>query len=280
MTILEAIRYGIQNISSDTPQLDAEVLLSSLLKKDRLYLIIHRDDILDNEVLERYKEYVERRKKGEPVAYIINKKEFYGYEFYVEKGVLIPRPDTEILVEEVIKRSGEYEKPVIADVGCGSGAISVTLAKEIKGSRVFALDLMDIPIKVTKINAKRLGVEDRVQVIRSDIFENLNKELEGRVDIIVSNPPYIRDEVIPTLMTDVKDYEPYEALSGGEDGLIFYRRIAKEALKYLKRDGLIAFEIGFDQREELFNILSKDYKDIECIKDLAGLDRVILARRG
>ncbi|SHE28979.1 peptide chain release factor N(5)-glutamine methyltransferase [Caloramator proteoclasticus] len=280
MTILEAIRYGIQNINSDTPQLDAEVLLSSVLKKDRLYLIIHKDDILDNEVLERYKEYVERRKKGEPVAYIINKKEFYGYEFYVEKGVLIPRPDTEILVEEVIKRSGEYENPVIVDVGCGSGAISVTLAKEIKGSRVFALDLMDIPIKVTKINAKRLGVEDRVQVIRSDIFENLNKELEGRVDIIVSNPPYIRDEVIPTLMTDVKDYEPYEALSGGEDGLIFYRRIAKEALKYLKRDGLIAFEIGFDQREELFNILSKDYKDIECIKDLAGLDRVILARRG
>jgi len=280
MTILEAIRYGIQNISSDTPQLDAEVLLSSVLEKDRLYLIIHRDDILDNEALERYKEYVERRKKGEPVAYIINKKEFYGYEFYVEKGVLIPRPDTEILVEEVIKRSGEYENPVIVDVGCGSGAISVTLAKEIKGSRVFALDLMDIPIKVTKINAKRLGVEDRVQVIRSDIFENLNKELEGNVDIIVSNPPYIRDEVIPTLMTDVKDYEPYEALSGGEDGLIFYRRIAQEALKYLKRDGLIAFEIGFDQREALFNILSRDYKNIECIKDLAGLDRVILARRG
>ncbi|GIW49151.1 MAG: hypothetical protein KatS3mg079_627 [Caloramator sp.] len=163
MTILEAIRYGIQNINSDTPQLDAEVLLSSVLKKDRLYLIIHRDDILDNEVLERYKEYVERRKKGEPVAYIINKKEFYGYEFYVEKGVLIPRPDTEILVEEVIKRSGEYENPVIVDVGCGSGAISVTLAKEIEESRVFALDLMDTPIKVTKINAKRLGVEDRVK---------------------------------------------------------------------------------------------------------------------
>ncbi|MBZ4663937.1 MAG: prmC [Caloramator sp.] len=280
MTILEAIRYGIQNINSDTPQLDAEVLLSSVLKKDRLYLIIHRDDTLDNEVIEKYKQYVERRKKGEPVAYIINQKEFYGYEFYVEKGVLIPRPDTEILVEEVIKRSGEYENPVIVDVGCGSGAISVVLAKEIKGSRVFALDLMDIPIKVTKINAKRLGVEDRVQVIRSDIFENLNKELEGNVDIIVSNPPYIRDEVIPTLMTDVKDFEPYEALSGGEDGLIFYRRIADEALKYLKKDGLIAFEIGFDQREALFNILSRDYKNIECIKDLAGLDRVILARRG
>ncbi|MCX7694401.1 MAG: peptide chain release factor N(5)-glutamine methyltransferase [Caloramator sp.] len=280
MTILEAIRYGIENISSDTPQLDAEVLLSSALGKDRVYLIIHRDDVLDSDILEKYKGYVERRKKGEPVAYIINKREFYGYEFYVEKGVLIPRPDTEILVEEVIKRSRAYKNPTIVDVGCGSGAISVTLAKEIEGSRVFALDLMDTPIKVTKINAKRLGVEDRVTVLKSDVFENLNKDLEGKVDIIVSNPPYIKDEVIPTLMIDVKDYEPYEALSGGEDGLIFYRRIAEEALKYLRKDGLIAFEIGYDQREDLFNILSKDYKDIECIKDLAGLDRVIIARRG
>ncbi|CDF57305.1 peptide chain release factor N(5)-glutamine methyltransferase [Thermobrachium celere] len=280
MTILEAIRYGIENISSDTPQLDAEVLLSHALGKDRLYLIIHRDDELDIDVLDKYKVYIERRSKGEPVAYIINKREFYGYEFYVEKGVLIPRPDTEILVEEVIKRSRELKNPIIVDVGCGSGAISITLAKEIEGSTVYALDLMETPIKVTKINAKRLGVEDRVKVLKSDVFESLPKELEGNVDIVVSNPPYIKDEVIPTLMVDVKDYEPYEALSGGEDGLKFYRRISNDALRFLKKDGLIAFEIGYDQRDDLFNILSKDYKDIECIKDLAGLDRVIVARRG
>ncbi|WP_203636899.1 peptide chain release factor N(5)-glutamine methyltransferase, partial [Thermobrachium celere] len=234
MTILEAIRYGIENISSDTPQLDAEVLLSHALGKDRLYLIIHRDDELDVDVLDKYKVYVERRRKGEPVSYIINKREFYGYEFYVEKGVLIPRPDTEILVEEVIKRSRAYKNPTIVDVGCGSGAISITLAKEIEGSTVYALDLMETPIKVTKINAKRLGVEDRVKVLKSDVFESLPKELEGNVDIVVSNPPYIKDEVIPTLMVDVKDYEPYEALSGGEDGLKFYRRISNDALRFLK----------------------------------------------
>ncbi|WDC85614.1 peptide chain release factor N(5)-glutamine methyltransferase [Caloramator sp. mosi_1] len=136
-----------------------------------------------------------------------------------------------------MKRSSDYKNPTIVDVGCGSGAISVTLAKEIEGSRVYALDLMDTPIKVTKINVKRLGVEDRVLVLKSDVFSNLPKDLEGSVDVIVSNPPYIKDEVIPTLMVDVKDYEPYEALSGGWDGLVFYRKIAEDALRFLKRMG-------------------------------------------
>lgn len=139
---------------------------------------------------------------------------------------------------------------------------------------------MDTPIKVTSINAKKLGVDDRVEIIKSDVFSNLPDSLKNNVDVIVSNPPYIRNEVIPTLMVDVKDYEPFEALSGGEDGLIFYKKIAKEALEYLKKDGLLAFEIGYDQREDLFKILKDNYKDIECIKDLAGLDRVIVARRG
>lgn len=280
MTIFEAIKYGIENINSDTPQLDAEVLLGHVLNKDRIYLIINRNQEVEEEKLEKYKEFIERRKKGEPVAYITNSREFYSYEFYVEKGVLIPRPDTEILVEEVIKRTKHLESPVIVDVGCGSGAISITLAKEIKNSKVYALDIMDTPIKVTSINAKKLGVDDRVEIIKSDVFSNLPDSLKNNVDVIVSNPPYIRNEVIPTLMVDVKDYEPFEALSGGEDGLIFYKKIAKEALEYLKKDGLLAFEIGYDQREDLFKILKDNYKDIECIKDLAGLDRVIVARRG
>lgn len=280
MTIFEAIKYGIDNINSDTPQLDAEVLLGHVLNKDRIYLIINRNQEIEDEKIEKYKELVDRRSKGEPVAYITNSREFYSYEFYVEKGVLIPRPDTEILVEEVIKRTKNLDSPVIVDVGCGSGAISITLAKEIKNSKVYALDIMDTPIKVTTINAKKLEVDDRVEIIKSDVFSNLPHTLKNNVDVIVSNPPYIKNEVIPTLMVDVKDYEPFEALSGGEDGLKFYKKIAKEALEYLKKDGLLAFEIGYDQREDLFKILKDNYRDIECIKDLAGLDRVIVARRG
>lgn len=280
MTIFEAIKYGIENINSDTPQLDAEVLLGHVLSKNRICLIINRNEEINDEKIKKYKEFVDRRKKGEPVAYIINSREFYSYDFYVEKGVLIPRPDTEILVEEVVKRTKSLKNPIIVDVGCGSGAISITLAKEIKDSKVYALDIMDTPIKVTSINAKKLEVDDRVEIIKSDVFSNLPDNLKNNVDVIVSNPPYIRKEVIPTLMVDVREYEPFEALSGGEDGLVFYKRIAKEALDYLKQDGILAFEIGYDQRNDLFEILKDNYKDIECIKDLAGFDRVIIARRG
>jgi release factor glutamine methyltransferase len=280
--IFEAVKKAKEILKNvDTPQLDAEVLLSYTLGKDRTYLHLNRNEALSEEDEDRFFDAVERRKNGEPVQYIVGVQEFMGLDFFVKPGVLIPRGDTEILVEEVLKRVEDIESPVIVDVGCGSGAISVSIAYYKKDSIVYSLDIMDVPLEITRINAENNGVIDRVNIIKSDILKSLHENLRGKIDIIVSNPPYIKDEVIPTLMREVRDFEPYCALSGGKDGLYFYREITRQSLQYLKKGGLIAYEIGHDQKNEVCSILENNgFYDIICIKDLAGHDRVVLGRRG
>ncbi|MCX7883512.1 MAG: peptide chain release factor N(5)-glutamine methyltransferase [Caloramator sp.] len=281
MKIFEAINEATKILSSSTtPLLDAQLLLESVLKKNRIYIYMSRDRELTDCEIEKFFDLLERRKKGEPISYILGYKEFMSLNFKVEKGVLIPRPDTEILVEEVLKNLKDKKNPILVDVGCGSGAISISIAKYKEDALVYSLDIMDVPLKVTKENAIINDVEDRVHVIKSDILKSLDKTLYGEVDVIVSNPPYIKGDVIPTLMKDVKDYEPYEALYGGEDGLYFYRNITREALPYLKSGGFIAYEIGYDQGFEVQNILKENgFYDVCCIRDLAGLDRVVLGWR-
>lgn len=281
MKIFEAVNEAAKILSSSTtPLLDAQLLLESVLKKDRIYIYMNRDRELTDCEIEKFFDLLERRKKGEPISYILGYKEFMSLNFKVEKGVLIPRPDTEILVEEVLKNLKDKKSPIIVDVGCGSGAISISIAKYKEDALVYSLDIMDVPLKITKENAIINDVEDRVHVIKSDILKSLDKTLYGEVDVIVSNPPYIKGDVIPTLMKDVKDYEPYEALYGGEDGLYFYRNITREALPYLKSGGFIAYEIGHDQGFEVQNILKENgFYDVCCIRDLAGLDRVVLGWR-
>ena len=183
-----------------------------------------------------------------PIKYILGKAEFMGLDFNVKEGVLIPRPDTEILVEEVLKNIDENEKLEVCDLCCGSGAIGLSLATFRKNISVDLVDIDNIPKEVTINNIENLSLEGRTNFIQSDLFSNL----QGKTyDIIVSNPPYIRNEVIETLMDDVKNYEPHLALAGGEDGLVFYRKIIKESKYYLKDNGILAFEIGHDQGEDV-----------------------------
>ena len=199
-----------------------------------------------------------------------------GLDFFVEEGVLIPRGDTEVLVEEVLKAIEEEAELEICDLCSGSGAIGISIAHYRKNVRVDEIDYFDIPERITKKNIDRHKLNDRVTFIKSDLLEEAIR-LNKKYNIIVSNPPYIKKEEINTLMEDVRDYEPHTALDGGEDGLIFYRRIVEESKLTLKEDGILAFEIGYDQGEEVSKLMiENDYLNVKVIKDLAGLDRVVI----
>lgn len=281
MKLFEAIKSASNLlVNSSTPQLDAEVILSSLLKVERIYLYTNRDAHLVPEIETEFFKRIKRRCAGEPVQYITGVKEFMSLEFNINKGVLIPRPDTEILVETVLDLIKNIKNPHIIDAGCGSGAISVSIANYKKDAFIFALDIMDIPLSTTLENAKKHKVEDRIAIIKSDMLNSMDeKYLEG-IDVIVSNPPYIIEDEIEHLQREVRDYEPTAALNGGEDGLKYYRILAPAALRFLKRGGIIALEIGCDQKNSVSSILNKNgYKNIGCICDLAGRDRVITAQR-
>jgi len=278
----ELIKCGKEKLKdSNTPQLDAEVILSYILNVDRVQLYVNRDLPIDEPVKNSFNRLIDRRVQGEPIAYITGTREFMGLNFKVRPGVLIPRSDTEVLVEEVIKRMCNLSEPVIADVGCGSGAISVTLARNIKSAKVYALDIMDIPLAVTAENSVINNVEDRVTVIKSDLLTALNKNLIKDINAIVSNPPYIEQGVIETLMSEVKNYEPITALNGGVDGIDFYKEITQQAKALLKGGGLLAYEIGYDQGERVSELLRVNgFHSVECIKDLGGNDRVVLGYLG
>ncbi len=279
MTIKEILTTYMEELSqiSDTPKLDVEILLSKALGEvDRLYIYLNLHKELTNEQMELFNNMIQDRLKGRPIAYIVNNREFMGLDFYVEEGVLIPRPDTEPLVEEVIDLVSGQSDLKIVDIGTGSGAITVSLAKYIKDCKVYSLDISDKALNIGLKNATFNGVEDKINFIKSDIFSGIeNKNL--KLDVIVSNPPYIKKADIETLHTQVKDYEPYIALEGGEDGLDFYRVITEQSGKYLKDNGILAFEVGHDQAQDVSDILRKNgYSKIYTKKDLQGIDRVVI----
>ena len=279
MTIREIFNTYMEELShiSDTPKLDIEILLSKALGDvDRLYIHLNLHKELTKEQFDSFNKMIQDRLKGRPIAYIVNNREFMGLDFYVEEGVLIPRPDTEPLVEEVIELVKGKENLKIVDIGTGSGAITVSLAKYIKDCQVYSLDISDKALSIGLKNAISNKVEDKINFIKSNIFSGIeDKGLE--LDVIVSNPPYIRRADIETLHTQVKDYEPYIALEGGEDGLDFYRDITRESVKYLKDKGILAFEVGHDQAEDVSEILKHNgYTNIYTKKDLQGIDRVVI----
>ncbi|WP_300283074.1 peptide chain release factor N(5)-glutamine methyltransferase [Peptacetobacter sp.] len=288
MTIREIILKFTNELSeiSDTPRLDVEVMLMNVLGKvDKLYLHMNLNKEIEKELLEKLQKMVNERKLGRPVAYIVGNREFMGLDFYVQEGVLIPRPDTEILVEEIINIcvEEEYRKKErieILDIGTGSGAITVSLAHYIKNGFLKSFDISDIALKIGKKNAIDNSVEDKIEFIKSDVFSAMEEKdslKELKFDIIVSNPPYIKKDVIPTLHTQVKDFEPYNALEGGVDGLDFYRKITEESSKYIKKGGVLAYEVGHDQAEDVYNIMNNNgFEKIYIKKDLAGIDRVVI----
>ena len=278
MTIKEIIiEYSskLEEISS-TPRLDVEILLQkSLGDVDRLYILLNLDKVLSEDEEKTFIKYINERLENRPIAYIVGNREFMGLDFYVKEGVLIPRPDTEILVEEVIELAKNKGDINILDIGTGSGAITVSLAKYLPNAKITSVDIEDIPLEVGRINAKSNEVEDRIEFVKSNLFENIDKDM--KFDIIVSNPPYIKREVVENLDKQVKDYEPYTALEGGEDGLDFYREITKQSKSYLKEKGILAYEVGHDQSEDVSKLMiDGGYTNIYTKKDLQGFERVVI----
>ena len=268
MTIDDLIAYGKSKVHSDL----AKMLLADLLDMNSLELLMILDKEIDNKVVYEYKRRVSELKEGRPIQYIIGNVNFYGNKINVDERVLIPRFETEQLVEETIKRIKDKfndNKISIIDLGTGSGAIGLTLKKEFPNSKVDLLDISLDALDVALNNAKRLGLD--INVIHNDMLENIN----NKYDVVVSNPPYIRnDEEIEDI---VRDNEPRIALFGGEDGLLFYRKILSDINKNLKDDYLIAFEIGDLQKESIVKII-KEYlpnANIDCLKDLSNRDRMI-----
>lgn len=272
--IMYRARETLKNFGDETYDIDAKVLLKHTLSCNDMYLIIHSDDILSNEKRREYLSYVERRKLGEPVAYITGKKEFMGFDFKVTKDVLIPRPDTETLVNEVLRCTNDRRELRILDLCTGSGAIGVSLAKMLPYSEVTMVDISMDALEIARENSMDLMVDHRCEFMCIDVLNDLSN-IDEQYDIVVSNPPYIRRDVLDTLMKDVKDFEPELALDGGDDGLIFYRTIIYEMDKILKKDGLMFFEIGYDQAEEVSHMMKRDFRHISVINDLGNNPRVV-----
>lgn len=276
MNIKQALEYGIELLNKnniESPNLKTRMLLANILNKNKEYLLIHDTEELNISNINKYKEDIQKLANGTPIQYIINKQEFMGLEFYVDKNVLIPQPDTEILVEEAIKICNTYSGDIkVLDLCTGSGAIGISIGKYVKNAKVYATDISDEAINIAKKNAKQNNVNN-IEFIISDMFDNIK---ETNFDIIVSNPPYIETDVIPLLSEEVKK-EPIIALDGGKDGLKFYKIILSEYKKYLESEGYLLLEIGYDQAKSVGKLINSNYN---IIKDLAGNDRVVIVEGG
>lgn len=272
---LEEAKNILKSNNFEDSNIIAKELLSYVLKKDKVYLTINLDsDLTDIEYVE-FTKYIEQIIDGKPLQYITQKQEFMGMEFFMNENVLIPQPDTEILVETVLdicKRYGNQSLRIL-DLCTGSGAIAISLSK-ILNTQVFASDVSTKALEVAEKN--NVLNNSKVEFIESNLFEQINGE---KFDIIVSNPPYIKNEEIKLLSKQVQN-EPYIALAGGEDGLDFYRKIIDEAYKHINKNGYLCLEIGYDQKEDLIKLIkqNENYEYENCIKDLSNNDRCIIAK--
>lgn len=279
MTIMEAIKKGmieLKNGNIEEPKLKARLLMQYVLNKSRQYVIVNDREELDNIKEKQYLEEIKILKKGVPIEHITHQKEFMKLSFFVDKNVLIPRQDTEILVEEVINIAKKNNAKKILDLCTGSGAIAVSLAKYLPQAEITAIDISNEALKIAKKNAISNNVENQITFISSDMFTNLNEE---KFDIIVSNPPYIKTNVIKNLDIQVQN-EPYIALDGGKDGLDFYKKIINESYQYLKYNGYLCLEIGFDQKIDVIELIenTESFTGTYSKKDLFDNDRIIVTR--
>ena len=266
--LLEGIAL-LKETNIENPSLDARILMCHTLSCDELYLTVHRDRHLTQSEQDAFFSLIKRRMSNEPVGYITGTKEFMSLEFNVDKNVLIPRPDTEILVEKVMSEV-KSANPVIIDMCTGSGAIAVSLAKYIPNACVFGLDISEDALKVAKTNSQKNGAD--VTFEKHDVLKPYSKIT---ADAVVSNPPYIPTEDLNGLMSDVIDFEPSIALDGGVDGLLFYRAIIKNIDSCLKDGGLLAFEVGAGQADDVAYLMEEKFSSVTLEKDLAGIDRVV-----
>ena len=250
------------------------MLIAHILGLERHELYLNRDLTIGGDERAELFRLTQRRCMGEPIQYIIGHREFMGLSFSVDNRVLIPRCDTETLVETAIELLPKDRDILVGDMGTGSGAIAVSVAYYMPNVRVFAVDIDGGSLEVAMANAKAHGVEDRIEFLRGDMFTPFGEELEGKFDAILSNPPYIPTGDMEQLSIQIKEHEPKKALDGGEDGLTFYRRIAKEGHIYLKEGGFMGLEVGYNQGSLVSNILQDmGATHICCVQDLSGIDR-------
>ena len=279
MNIEEILKKEINNLKQNNIEnstLKAKILLANILNVKKEYLLIHSEEEVKQEDKIKYENCIKELIKGKPLQYITNKQEFMGLNFYVDENVLIPQPDTEILVEKAIEIAETTQKNKILDMCTGSGCIAISLAKNINNVQITAVDISNSALNVANKNAINNNVENKIKFINSDMFNNI----EEKFDIIVSNPPYIETETINKLEIEVQN-EPHLALDGGIDGLKFYKIIANNAFEYLNENGYLLLEIGYNQQKSVTQLLQDTgkYKNIETIKDLGGNYRVVIARK-
>lgn len=277
-TILKWTQEYFSAKGIDSPRLDAEVLLSYLLGKERIYLYVHFDEPLQENELIKFRELVKKRAARIPVAYLTGQKEFMGLPFKVNRHVLVPRPETELLVECAIERLPSEQTAVFADIGTGSGAIAISLVKLRKNLHGYAVDISAEAIAAAQENAGILHVEDKIEFLQGDLLQPL-RNIPDREPLaaIVANPPYIPLADMDTLEPEVRAYEPADALTDGADGLNFYRRLLEESKELLATDGFLACEIGIKQAASVKKIAEENaWGKIEILKDLAGIERVVV----
>ena len=279
MNIENILKEGIDILQKNkiaNPQLDSEILLSNSIKRDKKHIILNPKEFLNSEQLGKFKSLIERRKKGEPIAYLINKKEFWKDEFFVNKDVLIPRPDSELIIEQVLKIYSKDDQLQILDIGTGSGCILLSILKERSNFYGTGIDISKKSINVSKFNAKQLNLTNRVKFFHSSV-DNFNN---GKYDIIVSNPPYIEQLSLKYLEKDVVNFEPKLALSGGFDGFSKIRKVINKASNLIKKNGKFILEIGFNQKNKVIKILKEEgFYVNKAIKDYGNNDRCIISTK-
>jgi len=261
---------------------EAGSLLMYVLDRDRGYILTHAEDLLSDEQVGKFIASLDERAGGKPLQYITGRQEFFGLEFEVNSDVLIPRPETELLVETALSLVSQNVAPFICDVGTGSGCIVVTLLNKLAGASAVAVDISAAALKVAERNAIRHGVRDRLSLVTSDCFAGLGPASDPGFDLIVSNPPYVAEREIEVLQREVRDFEPRAALVSGEDGLTVIRRLLLESREYLKSGGFLIFEIGFDQHDAVRQLIDENsWKLLEIYADLQGIPRTVaLMKRG
>ena len=279
MNIEKVLNQGINILKASNipnPHLDSEILLSESINRDKKHIILNLKEILNSEQINNFNNFIERRKNGEPIAYLINKKEFWKDEFYVNKDVLIPRPDTELIVEQVLKTYSKKSQLQVLDIGTGSGCILLSIIKERHNFYGTGIDISKKSINISKINAKQLNLTNRVKFIHSGV-DNFNI---GKYDIIVSNPPYIKLLNIRYLEKDVVNFEPKLALSGGFDGFSKIRKVIIKASTLIKKKGKFILEIGFNQKNKVKKLLKEEGFYInKTIKDYGNNDRCVISTK-
>jgi len=280
-TVQQLLRRAVEELRMagvDTPALDAEVMLSRALGRSRTDLLAHPEITPPQELIERFSDWVSRRSRREPLAYIVGEREFYGICFEVSPAVLVPRQETEILVEAGIGLVKDLPAPVVADVGLGSGAVGISIAMAAPDAVVYGTEPSAAALEIACRNARRAGVEGRARFLQGDLLG----PLAGMTfDLIVSNPPYIPSGEVDSLQPEIARYEPRQALDGGPDGLDYHRRLVEDAFGFLRDRGVLAVEVGAGQADAVKALFrAARFRDVRSVRDYGGIERVVLGEKG